>query len=150
MFFLINCSANAISVLAIALAEQLIRKNIRLGSQELNCCLPESFRTSNAEVEAPWLEETRKSVAVAALDVFAGTSDTTALRDFVSAMAAAAEENHGPLLVLFDKADMVLSPSLIPVLELLDQSRGFIALLALRPGHAGQALADVTSGGVAG
>jgi hypothetical protein len=138
--------SKAISVLAIALAEQLIRKNIRLGSHELNCCLPESFRTSNAEVETLWLEETRKSVAAAALDVFAGTSDTTSLRDFVSAMAAAAEESHGPLLVLFDKADMVLSPSLIPVLELLDQSRGFIALLA----HADQALADVTSGGVAG
>lgn len=142
--------SKAISVLAIALAEQLIRKNIRLRSQELNRCLPDSFRTSNPEVEADWLEKTKKGVATAALDSFTGTSDTSPLRDFVSAMAIAAAESHGPLLVLFDKADMVLSPSLIPVLELLDQSRGFIALLALRPGHAGQALADVTSGGVAG
>ena len=62
----------------------------------------------------------------------------------------AAQQNQGPLLLLLDKGDMVLAPSLVPAMELLDQSRDFTALLAMRPGHASQLLANAGSGGVAG
>lgn len=143
-------TSKTISVFALALTERLMRRNISVQLETLALCLPTQFRPRTAPITLDWIAETKRSVAAATLEAFSSITESIRLAEFVSAAGHAAQRSHGPLLLLLDRGDMVPAPSLVPVLDLLDQSSSFIALLAMRPGHAGQALGAVASGVVAG
>ncbi|MCI0604589.1 nucleoside 2-deoxyribosyltransferase [bacterium] len=124
----------ATALLALSITDRLLKKNVIPSSEALAGCLPQQFRPKTV-VGAEWIAAARFDVAKAPLEVFEGISELGALPAYVSELGEQSEKVKGALLLLLDRADMVLAPSLMPVLELLDQSNRYIALVAMRPGH---------------
>jgi hypothetical protein len=141
----------AISLLAVSISERLAKKDVVIPDEALLQCMPSDCVTQRNGISMlEWLARTKRCVAATRLERFAGVGDSSPLSNLLGALSDACEEVRGPLLLLLDRADMVPAPSLVPVLELLDQSNRYIALVAMRPGHAGQAIARVADSVVAG
>ncbi|MDO8500753.1 MAG: hypothetical protein Q7S20_02820 [Gemmatimonadaceae bacterium] len=142
-------SSKATSLLAVSIAERVTRKGIGVAAEIINPCLPRSLRITAGLIEPQALSDLREKLAEAPVQDFIGIDLRRALPESVSALASLGQTSHGPLLLLLDKADMVPTPALIPVLELLDQSNEYVVLVALRPGHGGYTMSrqdDVTGG----
>lgn len=139
----------ATSCLAVSVVERLRRKDVLPPVDAFHACLPKQFRQTTP-ITASLLTDARKNVASGDLKCFEGIAETRPLPALVSALGAASERSRGPLLLLLDRADMVVTASLGPVLDLLDQSNHYVALVAMRPGHAGETIAKLTDSVVAG
>jgi hypothetical protein len=137
------------SLIATALAIRLIRKGVRGNDDLFQACLPQSLSVPTTSDEEGLLRLQRQ-IAKTDLEAFDGVVDSHGLPDYVSSLGRAAESSHGPLLLLLDRADMVPPVSLVPVIDLLDQSQQFTALIAMRPGHASDVIANSGEGAVAG
>jgi len=139
----------ATSLLALTVAERLLKKELPVSGPELRACLPPTLAPTSSAADANWIAEAKKKVATASLELFHGLSAARPLPTLISSLGEAALKTDRPLLLLLDRGDTVQAASLVPVLELLDQSSHFTVLLAMRPGHAGKALSSV-GGAVAG
>jgi len=107
-------------------------------------CLPEKSRRNIQQLDARCINEARDSVNRAALGDFEMIGAANPLISFVSEAGECNRRVHGPLLLLFDRADVVPPPSLPPVFRLLDQAGSHIVLLATRPGIGGEPLARIS------
>ncbi|MFQ5852220.1 MAG: hypothetical protein ACE5JU_16755 [Candidatus Binatia bacterium] len=140
----------ATTLLALSLVERLCRKNIVAPADILAECLPRDLRSVPDVVDVQWCGKTRTVVARTPLEKFEELSQSRPLPTLASALGMASLGERGPLLLLLDRADMIPPPFLGPVIELLDQSSNYVALVAMRPGHAGRVIVDAAQGAVPG
>lgn len=134
-------AGKTVSLIALSLTDNLSRKGVDVDEQLLAHCLPEEFVASSGEMKTKWLRSARRGIAAAPLASFTGIAEARPLPEFVSALSEACEPRGGGLLLLFDRADHAPGPCLVPIIELLDQSRKYIAAVAMRPSSAGHAIA---------
>lgn len=132
-----------ISLLAVALAEKLIRKGVNVPLEMLLECLPPALRAQTKTLDAGGVTEIQRQIAGCGVSSFDGLANGRSLSDFVPACGRASALARGPLLVLLDRADQVNAQCLLPVFELLDQSSDYTALVAMRPGHTNHAIEDI-------
>ncbi len=130
----------ASSQLAIEITKRLEKRRIKIPFDLLCECLP-----TNVHYPKEDLIQLERLIAKMSVVEFSGIAETEPLIDFVSEVASICQKNLRPLLLLFDRADMVVAPSIVPILQMLDQSAGFIALVAMRPSPVGQAVANIPS-----
>jgi hypothetical protein len=137
-------AAKATSLLALAIAGRLARKEVDVDRDLLAESLPSHLRGADPRDVAA-MSDTRRCVVATPLERFRDGPDPVALRALVADAA-------GPLqvLLLLDRADMVVPPALFPALALMDQGTGCVVLTATRPGPAGRAIADGTGGRLPG
>jgi len=136
----------ATALLALSLVQRLSGKGLSIPHPQLRACLPDAAN----KVKSADLVNIRRVIATSPLPHFAGISETRPLPELVNALGESSVRHKGPLLLLLDRADMVLTPALVPVIELLDQSGSYIALVAMRPGHAGETLSKTSETVLAG
>lgn len=134
----------AISLLALAICERLLRKKLSIPVDALITCLPLKLRDGISQIDAESISNTRDLVNRETLASFNTVAEANPLIYFVSSAGECNRHANGPLLLLFDRADVVPAPSLLPVFELLDQAGPYIALVATRPGIGGEPLASVS------
>jgi hypothetical protein len=137
----------ATSLLAISIAEHLNHKGhtISIKRSSLAECLPEDFSPPKRSIDTQWLVKIKKAlIRNTNIEAFNGIAESRPLPFFLADVGRTLESKSGPLLLLLDRADMVLPAALIPLVEVLDQSRQYTALVAMRPGHAGESLASVS------
>jgi hypothetical protein len=147
----VQIAGKAISLLALSISARLVDKGIRIPSDELFNCLPNNVFRKSAVITNEWLESAKKLANVTAVEEFEGISDPQALYTFAEKLGESVQQiSAGPLLLLLDRADMVQTPALGPVFQLLDQSGHYVALVAMRPGMAGQAITSADDSLVAG
>jgi hypothetical protein len=140
----------ATTLLALAFVGRLLKKGVAPPLQALVECIPSDLLCVPQVIDGTWVTEARTTVARAPLEAFEGVSRNQPLPSFASSLGTASLGQHGPLLLLLDRADMVPAAFLTPVIQLLDQSSNYVALVAMRPGHAGRVIADTTQGAVPG
>ncbi len=143
----------ATSLLALGITRRLASKGLAIPREAIISCLPSSQhggRVKGKHVDLEWIETRRSEVARASLDEFEGLADIHPLPPLAAALGKLCTEKSGPLLLLFDRADMVLTPSLVPVFELLDQAGSYISLVAMRPGHTGHLKMGAVEEAIAG
>jgi hypothetical protein len=133
-------SGKATALLAIAIADRLQRKGLSIPSDPLIRCLPGKFRQKLLNIDAQWVNDTRELVNKETLATFDEVAVGSPLVNFINTIEESNHRNHGPLLLLLDRADVVPPPALIPVFELLDQGGLFTTLVATRPGIGGESL----------
>lgn len=136
----------ATSLLALDIADRIIRKNSF--NQEvidtLTECLPVAFRGNFHPIDLEVISRTKSIVFNSEPEHFHGIAESRPLTSFVSTLGGMLQQAGRPLLLLLDKADQVSPVSLIPVIELLDQSIQFLALVALRPGLTSRVIEDLS------
>ncbi|MCL4210362.1 MAG: hypothetical protein KJZ68_06845 [Phycisphaerales bacterium] len=138
------------SLLAISIAERLsLKKRLKIPPTWLDTCLPPSL-TSSSQSGSDNLAALQHQVTRAPLRVFDSVFDTRPLGLFLARLAGELERAGAPLLLLFDRADLVTAPALFPVLDLLNQTFHYRALLATRPGHPSRPFVQPTFGGAPG
>jgi hypothetical protein len=129
-----------VSLLAVGLAARLCRKHVRIPLDVLHECIPTSLYGKRPKNSLDWLTDLKVRVSRGPLVEFASVAASRPLVTFLEATAEGCHKKHGPLLLLLDRADLVTPLALVPVLEVLDQSPGYTALVATRPGHGGATL----------
>ena len=139
-----------VSLLALGIGERLVKKGLTITKEMLVDCLPPQVYGKSSSAEVNWISETKRATARASLETFEGIAETRPLPSFISSLGEQAQEKQGSLLLLLDRADMILAPSLLPVLELLDQSAQYTALVAMRPTLIGQNITNLADEIVAG
>lgn len=130
----------ASALLGVSIIERLARKGIAPPCDVLRECLPVRLRVPK-QVDYDWCARMKARVASTPSEKFGGLSQSRWLPTLLSGLGSEAERLQGPLLLLLDRADMVPPAFLRPVIELLDQSGQYIALVAMRPGHAARVIA---------
>jgi hypothetical protein len=111
------------SLLSISIYDRLLSKGVRGPCELLKNCIPQRYQEALGSIGQRIDESFKRDIASAPLEAFQGIADLRPLPALVSALGDMARQSRGPLLLLLDRADMVLSPSLIPVFELLDRKR---------------------------
>jgi hypothetical protein len=140
----------ATSLLAVSIAARLARKRIPIPWDTLRECIPVGVGVQPFADQVEGCSVLKSAVSRSPLEMFPDISHSRPLPDLMATLGERCEERHGPLLLLLDRADMVPPPALVPVLELLDQSGGYIALVATRPGHGGMTLVRLADAAVPG
>lgn len=134
-------SGKATTLIALAISDRFLRKALPVPRESLLTCLPEHFRKGVPKIDIQWINHMRALINREPLISF---DETAKMLPLVSFVTDAAESNRGVCgtsLFLFDRADVVPPPALLPVFELLDQSGPYTALVATRPGIGGISLA---------
>jgi hypothetical protein len=140
----------AAGLLALSLSERFISKGLVVDREALLSCLPAGVIDAPKELSPKWCKDTRDSIGPRPLEDFAALPNTRSLAGLVSLVGEESARRGELLLILFDRADMVVPAALIPVAELLDQSAHFVALVAMRPGHGSEAFTADEFGAVPG
>jgi hypothetical protein len=135
-----SLEAKSSSLLALAIATELASSGIDHCIDMLLACVPPDLRDTT-----PGLAQLRAKVSRAPLSDFDTTDYVEPLKDYVRTVARIVQDARGPLLLLLDRGDNVASATLRPILHLMNQSWGYVVLLALRPGHGGSGLAEVSA-----
>lgn len=136
----------AISIFALRLAEQLLMRGIAPPHRDILNCLPESHQRIPEFTDGMQIRGLLSGLSLAPPSTFDGIYGRKPLLNLLPAVADACQSNEGDLLILMDKTEQVPAPALLPLLELLDQSEGYLAVLSLRPGHGGRLFSRVTTG----
>jgi hypothetical protein len=129
-------AGKATALIAINLCERLLLKGLDPPQEELRRCLPAIAPGAGPRGREQFAALCRDTIRTP-LQSFTNSRDTRSLSDLAAALGRRAETMHGPLLLLLDRADVIPPGCLRPLAELLDQSAGYVALLAMRPGHGG-------------
>lgn len=140
----------ATSLLAISIAERFAKKGLSPPLDLLRECIPSQVFPGGSSVDIEWYVTAKREVARGSLELFGPLGETRSLPSFVNALGELCRRERGPLLLMLDRADMVPTPTMIPVIELLDQSSGYIALVAARPGHGGSMIMRLAGQAVPG
>lgn len=139
----IQLSGKATALLALAISERLLRKGLTVPQDAFLHCFPDKLRQTNLQVTASWITDVRYIMNREALSSFDAVAQGSPLVSFVSSVGDYNRHTLGPMLLLFDRADAVPSPALLPVFELLDQAGLYTVLVATRPGIGGEALSKL-------
>lgn len=142
-------ASKAISLLALSVADRLAAKKIQPDLDLLNHCLPKESVQLPRRLSTAWCSRTREIISNLTLEQFEPRA-TRPLVKLISDLGRRTASKIGPLLLLLDRADMVVPAALVPVAELLDQSVDYVALVAMRPGHASQIFASEELGAIPG
>lgn len=137
----------AVSLLSLSLVKRLLDKGILIDQDAVEAlfqCLPTRYKNTIGTLNQDALLTAKRNVAIAEIAEFAGISEERPLSQLVSQLGHSCQKQGRPLLLLFDKADQVTPPATVPIIELLDQSSGFTALMAIRPGYTGKALEELS------
>jgi len=143
-------AGKAISLLALALAGRFLQKSVSFGPRALMRCLPVQARVPNVEMSQDLVYNLWERLSAAEPMMFDGLDDAGPLTPFVEELAEAAQSSRGPLLLLLDRAELISPAALDPILRILDQSAGHVALVAIRPGIVGQGSSPIGGSAVAG
>ena len=139
------------SLIALFIADKLLAKQIRIEEKELLACLPETVTSGYDDGKVLSFNNLIKDMEKLPLSQFNSFPETRPLCKFIEVCGENIENaGKGSLLLLFDKTDSVPAPTLIPLIELLDQSSHYVALLGLRPGHGAKVLNDICSVAIPG
>ncbi len=125
----------ASALLSLSIASRLLRKRVRVNRDAVAECIPRTLLGRMPRSLRDWLWEAKIRVSRASLPVFESVPMTRPLVEFGREAAEASLRAEGSLLLLLDRADLVSPLALVPVLQLMDQSPGYTALVATRPGH---------------
>jgi hypothetical protein len=137
----------ATALLAITLGARLAKRKVSIPPTAAHSCLPRDLvRTMGRR---PTWDDLEYAVAHAPLEQFETVADTRPLRSFIDAAASRTSSRSG-LLLLFDRADGVVPAGVVPLLDVLDQSGPYTAVVATRPGHGSFALSNLPGGPIAG
>lgn len=139
----------ATSLLALTLIEAFVRNVGPIPGNLLQEYIPAAFHSLLDGMDLDRLSSVRSALTAAPLEQFEDLCRRR-LRNLVAELGGISNRNRGPLLLLLDRADMVFSPALVPVFDLLDQSRQFITLVAMRPAPVSNSIAMSSDGAVAG
>ena len=140
----------ATALMATTVAAHLGRKGLIIPLEQLKNCLPKSVRDKVGHPDNLDATQLANEVGHLPLEEFRGLREAQPLKPLIAALADSAQQAGGQLLLLFDRADMVPAPALVPVFELLDQSVGATVLVATRPGLVGEAIDNLAGRLVAG
>jgi hypothetical protein len=138
------------SILAVSLAARFLRRRLKINRDLLQDCLPKAHFNTPRRPTHEWCRNTLDHIASLDLHHFSYAHVPRTLARFVASAAEQATSKGTPLLLLLDRADMVVPAALRPVAELMDQSIHYIALVAMRPGHAATIFSSEELGPVAG
>jgi hypothetical protein len=131
----------ATSLLAISLVERLTMKEVPSPWGALRECIPGEFFPRTVRRSSDFFTRLKTALSRAPLDCFVDLPRNRPLVTLLSELGSEAAKVGQSLLLLFDKADLVIPAALLPVLETLDQAAGYVAVVATRPGHGGISLA---------
>ena len=125
----------ATSLLAVSFAGRLAGKNLSVRGEAIAECLPPALLTPPRTITPEWCRTARSTLSHADLRTFESIPGVGVLARFLEHCGELMARQHGSLLLLIDRADMVVPASLRPAMALLDQSSHYKALIAMRPGH---------------
>ena len=135
--------ARTVSFLAIKLSRLLAEKNVPPPTPELRACLPKSCRQMIEQgKELDW-DSLLSSLSNEPAFSFAGEPAEDNFVSLINELGRRTANTHGPLLLLFDRADQVSPAALPPIFWLLCQSASYRAVIAMRPGHTGELLEEL-------
>lgn len=140
----------ACSLLSLSIASRLLRKNISVRRDAVAECIPRALLSGMPRALKDWLWEARIRVSRESLSQFDAVPQTRPLVEFTREASEASLQKQGPLLLLLDRADLVSPMALVPLLQLIDQSPGYTALVATRPGHGGGTVSRLDETGAPG
>ena len=121
------------ALLAVEITKQLLPYTSGLSHSVLCACLPTSLYTTT--ISRDWLLQAQTALDSSPLSDFESRTAHSHLPELLDELHGAITTREKPLLLLFDRADMVPTPCLVPVFQLLDQSGKYILLVAMRPTH---------------
>ncbi|MCP5106415.1 MAG: hypothetical protein GY950_23720, partial [bacterium] len=122
-----------ISLLAASITDRLYKKGLVPEVENLSRCLPEKYKLRTGKLNKEILSELKYKISAAPLDDFKAISESQTLPEYLAELGRLSQKISGTLLLLLDRADMILSPSIVPIIELLDQSNQYLACVAMRP-----------------
>jgi len=140
----------ATTLLALSLAERFLAKGLIVSRDTIVPCIPEVLFPVPPSLTVDWCREARRTANLKRAEEFAALSDAVPLASFVADVGERSLPSQGLILLLLDRADMVIPAALLPVAELLDQSRHYVAVVAMRPGHASEVFSADKLGAVPG
>lgn len=143
-------SAKAACLVLAVVADRLAKRGVALESAGLADFLPSTVLPKRRRWERTQTKALMSSLAQLDLRAFEPLAYGSNLPRALTYLAQAGQTRQGPLLLLFDRADQVAPNTLLPVFDALDQSEGYVALVALRPGHAGDVLGRSVDAATAG
>jgi len=135
----------SISLLALNIVDRLFKKGISPPKGPFFDCLPKQFLENSKKFNLKWIDNVKRKVANYSVYLFNELPGISPLSYCISSLGESCLNMGKPLLLLLDRADMVIASSLIPLFDLLDQSSQYIALLAMRPCPAGETIANITN-----
>lgn len=127
-------AAKASSLLALTITRSLVENHgFSVPRSVLLECLPHLNVPFSSDLAS--LKDLHKHVATLPLTEFDGNAKLQTLSDLLIELSGDSAAGDKPILLLLDRADMVPTPCLTPIFELLDQSGNYILLVAMRPTH---------------
>ena len=126
-------SNKAQALLAVEITKQLLPHTSGLSPSLLRACLPASIRVTILTQD--WLLAAQKEIDALPLSAFESRTAHSYLMELLDELYNSIPTLGKPILLLFDRADMVPTPCLVPVFQLLDQTGKYILLVAMRPTH---------------
>lgn len=124
--------AKAVALLGMTIVQKL-KAEVDWIPSAVDACIPPGLRAVVARGQD--LRGLKRALAEAPLDQFRDIpTRSQPLRELVEATAEHVAGGGTRLLVLFDRAELVRPRLLNPVMRLLEKSRGYRAIVAMRPG----------------
>ncbi len=124
--------AKAVALVAITMAQKL-QPVLGAVPETLDACVPRDVALRLRSGADP--RQLRRALAEASLDEFGGIPTRShPLRQLATEAAELLASRGQRLLLLFDRAELVRPRLLTPVMQLLEKSPGYRAIVAMRPG----------------
>lgn len=128
----------ASSLVALWLATQVAKRRGTIPWRYLIRCIPRILKRGEPKDRESALDDLYSEVRSLSLGSFAEEPALASLYEFVSELAESYSAREGShLTLLLDRAEEIPYPCLSVVLNLLDQSHAFMAIVAARPGVLG-------------
>jgi hypothetical protein len=143
-----NILGKSISVIAVGVAERLIRRGINLDSEIVRNCIPDVIKIPTSKLNYEIIKSIEREVIRTEVALFEEIFKLQPLYEFVSSIANYVSNGKSHLLLLLDRADMVNFNLLYPIFNILDQSGNYVALVATRPCSVGNlfSLTNIVAG----
>lgn len=125
--------AKTSSLIAAAVAVELARLDIEIPTTSFSACLPSSSLAGLGNRESDY-REFQSELADLPLSEFKDRRANARLRTFLEDVAKPLQSAGRKFVLLFDRADNVPPSCLVPLVGLLDQPQGYVALVGTRPG----------------
>jgi len=109
-------------------------------------CVPSSINSHPDDLSSSSsIDRLRSQLSNAHIELFDGFALDSPLTRVLTEIGRICQGQGKPLLILFDKADQALPDATVPVLETLNQSPTYTAVLAIRPGYTSRELTKACS-----
>ena len=137
----------ATSLLALSLyAKFIFRKGLASTARlrgALAGCMPKAIAFSESDLmDQTEIDRIRIALSTASIETFEGVAFDAPLVRLLGEFGRICQQQELPLLVLFDKSDQAVPDATVPVLDTLNQSPSYTAVLAIRPGYTSRAMTE--------